>query len=121
MTYTKHRHARREAKDCHCTCDTLKFKTCGPHSDRKWGLALGVMRDAQGYTTQALECGIMNGASRSLAARVEEHKAHVTKALAMYERDNSTVYFEKAVSLEGPPPSQEVSFFCSRPYILKED
>ena len=37
------------------------------------------MRDAQANTDQALAAGLMNGASRSLAARVEEHKVSRTK------------------------------------------
>ena len=37
-------------------------------------MGLGILREAKVKTDEALAAGIMNGASRSLAARVEEHK-----------------------------------------------
>jgi hypothetical protein len=62
----------------------------------------------------------MNGASRSLAARVEEHKANLSKVLAMYEKDNDTAYFERVVTLQAPPESQIVTAAQAAEYSLPQ-
>ena len=86
--------------------------------ENKFGLGLGILREAKVKTDEALAAGIMNGASRSLAARVEEHKENMTKLLTLYEKDNATVYFEKVVSLDAPPESHEVTASHPLPYKL---
>mmetsp|Transcript_42693 Transcript_42693/g.100346 ORF Transcript_42693/g.100346 Transcript_42693/m.100346 type:complete len:379 (-) Transcript_42693:487-1623(-) len=88
---------------------SLRYLGIDTWNAQKHGAGLGMARAAKMNSDKAVSEGILQGASRSLAARVDEESSSLDRMLESWEKDNKHVYFENVQKPETLPEGKTVT------------